>query len=132
MSAGVGQTRIQDALRLHQSGKLAEAEEIYRQILETQPRSPEVLHLLGVLRGQSGDPAGSIELLKRAVEITASDPVLWNNLGEAYRQGARLPEAIAAYRRGLEINPKSSESLRNLSIALETVRANGRSDGRVP
>src|SRR5437867_1473861 len=38
----------------HQSGRLAEAEAIYRQILAVEPRHADALHLLGVIAHQVG------------------------------------------------------------------------------
>ena len=34
------------ALELHQDGRFAEAEQLYRQILETAPKNPDILNLL--------------------------------------------------------------------------------------
>ena len=50
---GVREAFVQ-AVGLHQSGRLAEAERLYRQILQTDPRHPDALHMLGVLAMQSG------------------------------------------------------------------------------
>ena len=33
------------ALELHQDGRFAEAEQLYRQILETAPKNPDILNL---------------------------------------------------------------------------------------
>ena len=43
-----------DAVRLHQEGKSAEAEEVYRPILQREPDHAGALHLLGVVRHQRG------------------------------------------------------------------------------
>jgi len=38
-------------VRLHQAGKLDEAEKAYKEFLEQNPDHPDILHLLGVLIG---------------------------------------------------------------------------------
>jgi len=38
----------------HQAGRLAQAETLYRQILEEQPNHADALHLLGVIACQAG------------------------------------------------------------------------------
>ncbi len=40
------------AIRVHRSGQFAEAEALYRRILEGHPDHPEVLQLIGVLAHQ--------------------------------------------------------------------------------
>ena len=57
---------LQNALQHHQTGRLAEAEAIYRQILAVNACDPDSLHLLGMIEHQRGnhelavstDPAG--------------------------------------------------------------------------
>ena len=44
---------IEIALAHHRAGRLAEAETLYRQVLSLVPGHAEVLHLLGVLAGQT-------------------------------------------------------------------------------
>ena len=40
---------FQQALGFHEQGRLNEAENIYRQILETAPNNPDILNLLGLI-----------------------------------------------------------------------------------
>ena len=43
---------IQIGVRHHQAGRLAEAEQLYRQILSRQPRGAQALHMLRVVNTQ--------------------------------------------------------------------------------
>ena len=45
---------FQKAVALQQNGALNEAEQIYRQILETAPNNADVLNLLGLIAQQRG------------------------------------------------------------------------------
>lgn len=45
---------LAEALKLHQAGRLADAERIYRRILATRPDNFDSLHLLGVIFYQRG------------------------------------------------------------------------------
>ena len=45
---------FQQALGFHEQGRLNEAENIYRQILETAPNNPDILNLLGLIAQQKG------------------------------------------------------------------------------
>ncbi|MGA3066245.1 MAG: tetratricopeptide repeat protein [Tepidisphaeraceae bacterium] len=109
---------VLEATRHHQSGRLREAEPIYRKVLEREPGNAQVLHLLGVLRGQAGDSREAVDLLTRAAQIRPNDSEIFCNLGEAYRFAGRLPESIAAFRRSLGIHPKSAVAHQRLAHAL--------------
>jgi cytochrome c-type biogenesis protein CcmH/NrfG len=43
-----------------------------------------------------------IEDLRAALAFGTTQPAVWQTLGDAYMKADRLPEAIEAYRRGLE------------------------------
>ena len=47
---------MQIADEYHRSGRLAEAEQIYRQVLSQNPAHWEALHMLGVVAGRWADP----------------------------------------------------------------------------
>ena len=47
-------TVLQNALRLRRAGKLAEAAQLYSELLRSDPRHFEALHALGILHYQSG------------------------------------------------------------------------------
>ena len=47
------QLKLKEAVAFHQRGKLADAERIYREILQRQPKHFDALHLLGVIAAQT-------------------------------------------------------------------------------
>jgi Flp pilus assembly protein TadD len=55
--------------RLHASGRLAEAETSYRQVLTAAPRHAEALHALGALAIQAGRPDAADTLLAQAIAL---------------------------------------------------------------
>jgi Flp pilus assembly protein TadD len=58
---------FQQALALHQSGSLADAERLYREILCVAPTHADALHLSGVIHIQRGEYAAAVELIQRAI-----------------------------------------------------------------
>src|SRR3546814_4083674 len=54
---------------LHQAGRLREAAAIYGQLLKSNPRQPEVLHLLAVAVHQMGDSRAAEPLLRAAIGL---------------------------------------------------------------
>jgi protein O-GlcNAc transferase len=100
----------------HESGRLDMAEQIYREILRVEPAHAEALYLLGVLAGQSGKYQQAVELLGEAARAT-DNPVVHLNLGGAYIGLGNLQEAIACYRRALNLQPEYAEAYYGLGRA---------------
>jgi predicted O-linked N-acetylglucosamine transferase (SPINDLY family) len=112
-------------LEHHQAGRLPDAEAIYRQVLADDPNNAPVLHLLGALANQVGQPTIAIELISQAIQIEPSEASYHNNLGVAYQNLGRLEEAADCYERALARLPDYVDALINLGM---TRRALGRLD----
>ena len=73
MAAPAMSSRLQELVRrsvdLHQSGRLDEAEALYRQVLQSDPANPDALNLLGVLIAQRGRPAEAAQLIREAMVL---------------------------------------------------------------
>ena len=114
---------IPDAINLgiehHSKGNLAQAEQIYRKILETDPNCGAGWHLLGVIAHQVGQQQTALEYITRAIDLVKNDPAYYSNLGEVYRALERREEAIAAYQQALALNPNHAEALSNLGNVLD-------------
>ena len=55
--------------QFHMAGRLAEAEQVYRQVIAALPRHAEALHALGALALQSGRPADAEPLIAQAIGL---------------------------------------------------------------
>lgn len=108
-----------NALQLHQRGQLAEAECIYRQVLELDPHHADSLHLLGVLAHQVGRNDIAVELIRRAIAEDKRPAAFHSNLGTAYQALGKLEEAATSYECALAINPELAEAQMNLGAVLE-------------
>jgi predicted O-linked N-acetylglucosamine transferase (SPINDLY family) len=93
------------AVALHQQGKPAEAERLYRQVLEIDPRVFPALYLLGVLRLEQGDSAEAASLIERALALNPGDPAAWIHYGLALQGQLRFEDALAAQERALALRP---------------------------
>jgi len=104
---------LQHALRLRQSGKLAEAAEIYSEILRADPKHFEALHALGIVRYQCGQIETAERLIAEAVRINprASDALY--NRGSLLLRLERFNEALACFDQALVVNPNYAEALGN-------------------
>jgi predicted O-linked N-acetylglucosamine transferase (SPINDLY family) len=105
------------ALKLHQAGKLAEAEAMYRQILAFQPEHADSLHLIGVIAFQSGRPDAAVESILQAVALNPNAAEYHLNLGTAYEAAGQTEPAIAEFKRALELKPDYAKAVSNLGVA---------------
>ena len=60
---------LNDAIKLHQDGKLDQAALRYVSILKTYPNSFDTLHVLGVLRSQQGRHAEGLNHIRAALKL---------------------------------------------------------------
>jgi tetratricopeptide (TPR) repeat protein len=112
------QTLFVNGVRLHQSGRLAEAEAIYRQVLEVEPRHADCLHLLGVAATQQGRHEAAIALIGRAIAEKGDMAPYHANLGTSLRALERYADAESAYRRAIELKPDYADAYNHLGTTL--------------
>ena len=68
------QELLQQAVTLHQAGRLSEAEPLYAQALELAPGNYPTLHLLGLMRLQQGRLAEALALMEQALKAQPGAP----------------------------------------------------------
>ena len=99
------QAKFNQGVALHQRGKLAEAEEIYGEVLSQQPNHFDALHLLGVIALQTQQTERGIELIRRAIGQNAKVAGAHSNLANALMLVNRPEEALASYDRAIALSP---------------------------
>lgn len=108
------QAVLLDGVRLHQQGRLADAERTYKKVLAQNARQPDALHLLGVIAHQRGDHQRAVTLMDRAIAGKPADPTYHNNRGTALLALGRLDDAEGAFLHALSIAPAYAEAHNNL------------------
>lgn len=97
---------LEEATALHRSGRLEEAERVYRKVLKINPRDPDGLHLLGVLHDQRGDAQEGAGLIKRALAVRDDFPDAHLNVARILAQTIGDIEGAAFHvRRALHYRP---------------------------
>jgi len=107
------------AIQHHQSGRLAAAEPLYREILAQQPDHADSLRMLGVLAHQAGRNDLAVDWLRRAIAIKPDWPEACYDLGVILQAGGQLDQAIAAYRQAIARKADYPEAYGNLGVALK-------------
>ncbi len=110
---------LQQALKLHQSGRYQEAETIYRQAIAQQPDHPAVPHLLGVLTAQTGRLDEGYDLLRKATERQPRNPEVFNDIGNLTAMLGRLSEAETWLRKAIAIAPNHVGAMASLAKVLQ-------------
>ena len=113
------------ALRAQSEGAHAEAERLYRQVLDARPDEPDALHMLGVARMMQGDATGAATSILRALDLTGwSVPDMRHNLALALARVTDAPfrrmsfsENARRYRQWIAERPTSTAALR-MSVLL--------------
>lgn len=110
---------LQRALQLHQAGRLAEAEEIYRRILAGRPQHADALHLLGLIAQQRGNGPAALEHIDAAIAISSGVAEYHHNRGVVLLRLHRATEAEPSFRRAVELKPVYPDAYNGLGNALQ-------------
>ncbi|XGV94611.1 MAG: tetratricopeptide repeat protein [Leptolyngbya sp. BL-A-14] len=104
----------------HQAGRLAQAEQLYRQILQQQPQQVDTLNLMGVIACQQGKLDEGIALYRQALTLHPGYVSARENLSVAlWKQGKQLiEEAIASYSQIITFQPENVQAYHNLGVIL--------------
>ena len=94
---------LRTGVSLYRQGRLADAELLVRQALETDPEHFEALHLLGCIASQTGRPGVAVEFLQRAIRRNDRVAAVHCHLAHALRALARLDDALASYSTAIEL-----------------------------
>jgi tetratricopeptide (TPR) repeat protein len=107
------------AMAFHRAGLLAEAEQLYRKILQVERRNFDCLHLLGVICYQRGEFAEAVHQIDAALKIAPDVADAHNNRGNALRKLQRSEQALASYDRAIALKPDDAATFNNRGSAFK-------------
>jgi tetratricopeptide (TPR) repeat protein len=106
------------ALDAMQAGDFEAGIRIYQQLLETEPDNGRALYYIGYAHGRLGEIDSEIHYYEAAVVAGYRTVELFINLGEAYLGRGQPQEAVAAYRRALDLDSGSPDAHFGIGRAL--------------
>ncbi len=112
------QQTMQDAVSLHQQGRLREAEKLYARVLKAAPDHFDALHLFGLTKAQAGQMGEAYRLMSAALKINPQAPDAWINLANVLHALKRDSEALDCLDRALALRPGDVNALENRGNAL--------------
>ncbi|NJL57343.1 tetratricopeptide repeat protein [bacterium] len=103
---------FQQGSAAQEAGNYAEAEAIWRKLLQIEPDevAAEVAawNNLGLALAEQGKWDEAVTSYRRAIELDPNFAPAHSNLGNILRQQGKLEEAASHYRRAIEIEPTAS------------------------
>jgi tetratricopeptide (TPR) repeat protein len=93
-----------------QAGRGEEARRELERLVRLSPRSVPFLTAYAAALQMTGDGAGALRILRRAVELNPGNDLLQRRLGDAHLDAGHLEEARAQYELVLELNPRSARA----------------------
>lgn len=115
----VNQISVKDLLEegsiLHQEGDLAQAEEIYRDLINRDPSLSEPYHLLGLVALKSGKQHMAKELIQTAITLLPQETVYHNSLGAVMYSLGEYKKAEQGFRQALSLDQYNVEANANLA-----------------
>lgn len=116
---------LAQGLEHQRSGNLAQAEQIYRQIVAADPNRADAWSLLGTLAQKVGRHDLALEYLRQALNLKPDSAINLFHVAASSDSLGRFEEAEAYYRRALALAPNFAEAHYNLSNIL---RRQGKKD----
>ena len=110
------------ALRHLQYGGSAQAEQIYRQILQVEASHADAWFFLGAACQMQGRLKDARTHYQKAIGLKPTHATAHYNLGFAYEQDGMLEDAVASYRQALHLEPSNLAALNNLGNVFKAQR----------
>ena len=112
---------LKQAINKHQDGKLEEAEKLYREILNNEPKNVNANHNLGVLLVSRNKTEDALQCLRKVVKLKPESPDAHITLGAALQKFNKLQEAETCFRKVVKLQPESPDAHNNLGGVLQNL-----------
>jgi tetratricopeptide (TPR) repeat protein len=112
------QLELEQGIKLHEAGKLKEAQIHYENILLIDSNHPDALHLLGVIAYQQKNLTLALDLFNKALSIHPNFPEALSHRGVLLRELKQYENALKDYERAITLSPHFPSAHYNYGICL--------------
>jgi tetratricopeptide (TPR) repeat protein len=116
------QITLQNAIALHQAGRLKEAANNYKLLLKNSPKDPDLLTSLGMIALQLGNFNECIKLLGQSLLFAPTQPYALSYRGVALQELKRYKEALINYDRAITLKPDYIDAYYNRGNTLKELK----------
>ena len=109
---------LNEAARAHDKGELQLAATLYEKFLRIEPRHFTALNLLGVLKGQLGQPVEGEKILRRALAVNPDNGDANANMGLMLGKLGRHGEGLGYFAKAIAKHPEQPGYMLNLAFHL--------------
>jgi len=111
----------------HKAGRLEEAEQLCRRVLQKEPRHVDALRMLGLIAAAAGDLDEAEKLLSQAIDVAPDHVGAMFELGRVLKELERPDDAIAIYQQLIKLQPDNHRAHYRLAGALAPAALNEQS-----
>lgn len=106
---------------MHQTGRLQDAEGLYRQVLAIKASHAAAAHFLGLLLHQTGRSAEGLTLIEQSLRAEPGNPDFLNNYGTVLRDAGRAVAAADQFRKAVAAKADHAAARENLGSTLRQI-----------
>lgn len=105
---------LQQGLKYLQNGDIEAAVNIFGNIVATNPKNTDALHLLGISHSKNNNSREAIRLIRKAIKISPNEAIFHRNLGLLCLGSKRYNKAIESFNKAIRLDRKDSFSHNDL------------------
>lgn len=109
----VHQVELSKAWQIHQQGRVADAEKVYRQVLSLVPNDANAWCYLGIALHDQRRYHEAVDAYNKALALNPDFPIALNNLGNTLRYVGDVPKADQCFEQALQLKPDYFNAYKN-------------------
>jgi predicted O-linked N-acetylglucosamine transferase (SPINDLY family) len=109
-------------LQCYETGRLDEAEQIFKEVIAQNPGYADAYNFLGIVYAGRKNFKEALQYFKEAVRLDPNNAPYNSNYGNALQDNDHLNESLPYYFRAIELKPDLTDAYYNLSNALRKLQ----------
>lgn len=104
----------QHAQALLQQGELDDALVAFTELLQNNPKHPDLLHIIGIIHTHKKDLKKALTFVDKAIQHDNKNPAFYNTRGNVLTKLTHYKEAIQSYEKAIALKPSYANAFNNL------------------